>query len=114
MSDGPVDALGDADCAAVWRPRRRCRKHLASDLMARAPAKLGETAMSDLALEACMRRAQELDRTGTAIDHEIAAIDREAAEALLLERRFNAELLMLGAYDEPALKDFQRRGIRHE
>ena len=33
--------------------------------------------MSALALEACMHRAQELDRTGTAIDYEVAAIDRE-------------------------------------
>ena len=56
---------------------------LLKDLMARAPAGADDPAMSELALEACVRRAQELDRTGTAIDYEIAAIDREAAEALL-------------------------------
>jgi hypothetical protein len=61
-----------------------------------------------------VRRAQELDRTGTAIDYEIAAIDREAAEALLLQKQLNAELPTVGEYDEPALNEFQRRVIRHE
>jgi hypothetical protein len=65
-------------------------------------------------LEACMRRAQEIDRAGTAIDYEIAAIDREAAEGVLLEKQLDAELPMLGDYDEPALNEFQRRLIRHE
>ena len=54
---------------------------LITDLVARPPAASGEPAMSALALEACMRCAQELDRIGTAIDYEIAAIDREAAVA---------------------------------
>ena len=87
---------------------------LLADLMARAPAEANQPAMSALALEACLRRAQELDRTGTAIDYEIAAIDREAAEALLLQKQLNAEMSMLGNYDEPALNEFQRRVIRHE
>lgn len=86
---------------------------LLKDLMARAPAG-ADAAMSELALEACVRRAQELDRTGTAIDYEIAAIDREAAEALLLQKQLNAELPTVQEYDEPALNEFQRRVIRHE
>jgi hypothetical protein len=89
-------------------------KTLLTDLMARLPAGSGEPAMSALALEACMRRAQELDRTGTAIDYEIAAIDREAAEGVLLQNQINAELPILGGYDESALNAFQRRVIRHE
>lgn len=89
-------------------------KTLLTDLMARPPGGSGESAMSALALQACMRRAQELDRTGTAIDYEIAAIDREAAEGVLLQNQINAELPMLGNYDEPALNAFQRRVIRHE
>ena len=87
---------------------------LLAELMARAPADVNDPAMSPLALEACLRRAQELDRTGTAIDYEIAAIDREAAEALLLQKQINAELPTLGDFDEPALNEFQRRVIRHE
>ena len=87
---------------------------LLKDFMARPPAGADEPAMSVLALEACLRRAQELDRTGTAIDYEIAAIDREAAEALLLQKQLNTELPMVGAYDEPALNEFQRRVVRHE
>jgi len=87
---------------------------LLKDLMARAPAVTDGPAMSELALEACVRRAQELDRTGTAIDYELAAIDREAAEALLLQKQLNAELPTAGDYDEPALNEFQRRVIRHE
>ena len=87
---------------------------LLADLMARPPVQAGGKAMSALALEACMRQAQELDREGTAIDYEIAAIDREAAEALFLQKQINAELEVLGGYDEAALNDFQRRVIRHE
>jgi hypothetical protein len=87
---------------------------LLADLMARPMAQPGTKPMSALALEACLRRAQELDRDGTAIDYEIAAIDREAAEALLLQKQINAELPVLGDFDEPALNAFQRRVIRHE
>jgi len=84
------------------------------DFMARPPAKTDEPVMSALALEACVHRAQELDRAGIDIDLEIAAIDREAAEALLLQKQLNTELPMIGAYDEAALNEFQRRVIRHE
>jgi hypothetical protein len=86
---------------------------LLAELLARAPA-VGKPAMSPLALEACLRQARELDRTGTAIDNEIAAIDRLAAEGIFLQNQINAELPMLGGYDEPGLNDFQRRMIRHE
>ena len=53
---------------------------LLAELLARAPVKAGQPAMSPLALEACLLKARELDTTGTAIDYEIAAIDRETAE----------------------------------
>jgi hypothetical protein len=86
---------------------------LLAELLARAPA-AGKPAMSPLALEACLRQARELDRTGTAIDNEIAAIDRLAAEGIFLQNQINAELPMLGGYDEPGLNEFQRRMIRHE
>ena len=84
------------------------------DFVARPPAKTDEPVMSALALEACIHRAQELDRAGVAIDLEIAAIDREAAEALLLQKQLNTELPMIGSYDETALNEFQRRVVRHE
>jgi len=87
---------------------------LLAELMARAPAEADAPAISMLALEACMRGAQKLDRKGITIDYEIAAIDREVAEAQLLQNRINAELPTLGNYDEPALNEFQRRVIRHE
>ena len=87
---------------------------LLAELLARAPVKAGEPAMSPLALEACLRKARELDATGTAIDYEIAAIDRETAEAMFLENQINAEIPMLGGYDEPGLNAFQKRVIRHE
>lgn len=92
----------------------RAARTLLADLMARPPDEPGAKMMSALALEACLRRAQELDREGTVIDYEIAAIDREAAEALLLQKQINAELPVLGDFDEPALHEFQRRVIRHE
>lgn len=70
--------------------------------------------MSARALEACLRQAQDLDRSGTAIDYEIAAIDRETAEAMFLENQINAEIPALGGYDEPGLNAFQKRVIWHE
>jgi hypothetical protein len=87
---------------------------LLAELLARAPVDAAKPAMSPLALEACLRLARELDRTGEAIDHEIAAIDREAAEGIFLQNQINAEMPMLGGYDETRLNDFQRRMIRHE
>ena len=93
----------------VWAARA-----LLADLFTRPPAESGAKVMSVLALEACVRQAQELDREGTAIDFEIAAIDREAAEALWLQKRINSELPALGDFDETELNEFQRRVIRHE
>ena len=88
---------------------------LLAELLARAPVNTGEPAkMSPLALEACLRTARVLDATGTAIDYEIAAIDRETAEAIFLENRINAEIPVLGGYDESGLNAFQKRLIRHE
>jgi hypothetical protein len=87
---------------------------LLADLMAHASAEAGGETMSALVLEACLRRARELDNTGTTIDYEIAAIDREAAEGVFLQNQLNAELPSLGDYDEPALEDFQRRVVRHQ
>jgi hypothetical protein len=87
---------------------------LLAELLAHAPVEADKPAMSPLALEACLRLARELDRTGTAIDTEIAAIDRLAAEGMFLQNQINAELPMLGGYDEPGLNDFQHRLIRHE
>jgi hypothetical protein len=87
---------------------------LLAELLARAPVAAGQPAMSALALEACLRQARELDRTGSAIDTEIAAIDRLAAEGMFLQNQIDAELPMLGGYDEPGLNDFQHRLIRHE
>jgi hypothetical protein len=87
---------------------------LLAELLARAPVDAGQPAMTSLALQACLRLARELDRTGTAIDTEIAAIDRLAAEGMFLQNQIDAELPMLGGYDEPGLNDFQHRLIRHE
>src|SRR5216683_788741 len=90
---------------------------LLAELLARAPA-AGQPAnqplMSSLALEACLRQALDLDGTGEAIDYEVAAIDRLAAEGMFMQRQLDAELPGLGGYDEQALKDFQHRVIRHE
>jgi hypothetical protein len=89
-------------------------RSLLGELLTRAPVEAGKPAMSALALEACMREARELDRTGAAIDYEIAAIDREAAEGMFLQNQINVEIPMLGGYDEAGLENFQRRVIRHE
>jgi hypothetical protein len=87
---------------------------LLAELLARAPVDAGQPAMTSLALQACLRLARELDRTGSAIDTEIAAIDRLAAEGMFLQNQIDAELPRLGGYDEPGLNDFQHQLIRHE
>jgi hypothetical protein len=87
---------------------------LLAELLARAPAAPGQPAMSSLALEACLRRADQLDVTGVTVDIEISDIDRMAAERMFLQRQIDAELPMVGDYDENALNAFQRRVIRHE
>lgn len=97
-------ALGEAQAA----------QPLLAALLARAPAAPGQPAMSALALVACLRNASELDKTGIAIVSESAAIDRAVAEAKFLEYQINAELPMLGGYDETGLNAFQKRAIRRE
>lgn len=87
---------------------------LLAELLARAPAAAGQEAMSGLALQACLRRAEQLDLTGVTVDMEISDIDRFAAEGMFLQRQIDAELPMVGDYDEKALNAFQRRVIRHE
>jgi hypothetical protein len=87
---------------------------LLAEMLARAPVASGQPALSALALEACLRKAGELDKTGTAIDYEIATIDRETAEAMFLENQINTEIPTLSGYDEPGLNAFQQRVIRHE
>jgi len=61
---------------------------LLAELLARAPTEAADTTMSALALEACVRRARDLDNPGTAIDYEIAAIDREVAEGFFCRTNF--------------------------
>jgi len=85
-----------------------------AELLARAPAAAGQPVMSSLALEACLCRAQGLDRAGIAVDTDVAAIDRLAAEGRFLQNQIDAELPLLGGYDEKGLHNFQRRVIRHE
>jgi len=87
---------------------------LLADLLARKPAGAATPAMSRLALEACLRQAQQLDRTGIALDYQVAEIDRLAAEGVFLERQLEAEMSALGGYDEAELKDYQARVVRHE
>jgi hypothetical protein len=87
---------------------------LLAELLARAPAGAGQPVMSPLALEACLRTARKFDRTGSAIDDEIAAIERLATEGVFLQNQIDAELPMLDGYDESGLNDFQHRMIRHE
>jgi len=87
---------------------------LLADLLARQPAGVGRAEMSSLALEACLRQAQALDRTGLALDYQVTEIDRLTAEGIFLERQLESEMPMLGGYDEAGLKDYQARVIHHE
>lgn len=91
---------------------------LLAELLARPPAAAGQPAnqpvMSGIALETCLRQARELDRSGEAIDYEVAAIDRLAAEGTFLQNQINAELPVVGDFDEKWLNEFQRRVTRHE
>ena len=101
-----VLCLGTSDAIAA--------RVLVAELLARPPAAAGEPSMSALALEACLTRAIALDHTGLAVDGKVVAVDRLAAEGMFLQNQLDAEMPALNGYDEEALKDFQRRVIRHE
>lgn len=83
---------------------------LLAELLGRAPVPAG--GMSALALEACIIRARELEKAGLALDNEVAAMDRLAAEDRLLKNRINAEIGAVNDYDEAGIKAFQERVIR--
>jgi len=103
----PTALLLSADRADAARP-------VLAEFLARAPAEPGQPAMSALALEACLRKAGELDGTGVAIDSAISAIERETAEAMFLQHEIADEMPRLGGYNEEALDAFQQRIRRHE
>jgi len=109
---GPIiAALIGATCLGAGQAQ--AARTLLADMLARPPV-ADRPVMSALALEACLARAKELDRTGVAVDMQVVAIDRLAAEGLLLQNQINAELPVLGDFDEKGLNDFQQRVIRRE
>ena len=62
--------MGALIAIAIGQPgEATAARTLLADLMARPPAQTGTRPMSALALEACLRRAQELDHEGIAIDY---------------------------------------------
>ena len=111
---GRLASAGLIAALALGAGEAEAARTLLADILARKPASAGEPAMSRLALEACLRRAQELDRTGIALDYRVAEIDRLTAEGIFLERQLESEMPMLGGYDEAALKDYRTRVVRHE
>lgn len=78
-------------------------------LMARPPASASEPAMSALALEACLKLAASLDRSGAKIASDGARIRKLAAERADLQNQINAELDQLSHYDSQQMAAFQRR-----
>jgi hypothetical protein len=106
--------LALAAALSVSAGEANAARPLLAELLARVPVETGKPAMSGLALEVCLRRARELDGTGSALDTEVVAIDRLAAEGMFLQNQINAEMSMLGGYDEPALNEFQHRLIHHD
>jgi predicted amidohydrolase YtcJ len=96
-------ALCAAEPALAARP-------LLSELLGRAPVTAG--GMSAPALEACVIRARELESAGFALDNDVSAMDRLAAEDRLLKNQINAEIGAVNGYDEAGIKGFQERVIR--
>jgi hypothetical protein len=87
---------------------------LLDTLMARPPAAISEPAMSTLALEACLKLAASLDRTGVKIAGQGARLERLNAEHAALESQINAELDQLSHYDAQQMAAFQRRVARND
>ncbi|MFN3657300.1 MAG: hypothetical protein ACK4UO_08610 [Pseudolabrys sp.] len=85
---------------------------LLAEFLARAPAAAGAPAMPASTLEACLTRARALDSDGGALDAQVAALDRLAAEDLFLKNQIRAEIGAVEGYDEAGLKAFQNRVIR--
>lgn len=82
---------------------------LLDTLMARTPAAASEPAMSALALEACLKLASSLDRTGLKVAGQGALIERLSAEHAALQNQINSELDQLSHYDPQQMAAFQRR-----
>ena len=82
---------------------------LLAELLARAPVAAGKPAMSGSRWKLACASARELDLHR----HRARLRDRghrpEPAEGMFLQNQINAELPMLGGYDEPGLNDFQHR-----
>jgi hypothetical protein len=86
-------------------------------LMNRSKIEANRLAFAALIAALCLSASDafaELDRTGVAVDTEVSDIDRLAAEGMFLQNPINAEIPVVGGYDENALNAFQRRVIRHE
>jgi hypothetical protein len=82
---------------------------LLAGLLARSPAGPNDPAMSALALEACLKLATSLDRTGAKVAGQAAKIERLNAEHIALQNQINAELDQLGHYNAQQMAAFQRR-----
>jgi hypothetical protein len=81
MSHGQTGFGGDGVWARVWLQRCERGKDFAHRLSGAPAGRIGRTSDVSARAGGMLPRAQELDRIGTAIDYEIAAIDREAAVA---------------------------------
>lgn len=88
---------------------------LLADLMARPPAAEGaKPALTPGKLEACLREARDLDKTGIGLDAEISAIEQTSAEAMFLQHLINMQFARLNGADKAAIAEFEQRTHRHE
>ncbi|MGB7258700.1 MAG: hypothetical protein ACRECC_01460 [Pseudolabrys sp.] len=96
---------GDAEAARGLLPQ----------LLARAPATGGgKAALAADKLEACLRRARDLDKTGVALDEQMSDVQRTTAEAMFLQYQNNMQLPSLDSADDQAKTDLGLRMARHD
>ncbi|MEP7030823.1 MAG: hypothetical protein ABI830_07815 [Pseudolabrys sp.] len=108
----PLVPLATVTLLAAFDPgagSAEAARALVNDLLIRPPAAAGKLAMDRAALEACLVRARDLDIVGVEVDGEVDDADHLAAEGLILQNRINAELPMVGGFDENRLKAFEAR-----
>ena len=88
---------------------------LLHELMVRVPAaESAKPALPADKLEACMRTARDLDKTGVALDEQISEVERVTAEAMFLQYQLNMKFPRLDGGDENAMADFSAQSARHD
>jgi len=84
-----------------------------AQFLARAPVE-ANASLSAEQVEACMKRARELDRLGNELDMQMEAIQTASGQAMFLQYLNRTQLPRLDDADQDTRSEFAQRTIQHE